>query len=126
MSGKPKIARVSNEQIAELLEKSGGQYTPVAQSLGIAISTISRRVENSPKLRQVVQDQMDLRVDFAEGKLFDNISKGDNTAIIFYLKCHGKRKGYVDSQNVAVSFDAVKFVDNVPEPEDDGRTDSQI
>jgi hypothetical protein len=42
-------------------------------------------------------------LDFAESQLFKSIQNGSDTATIFYLKCKGKKRGYIDRAEVDVT-----------------------
>ena len=46
-----------------------------------------------------IQDSL---LDLAESKLLENIENNENTAIIFYLKTKGKKRGYIEKQEVEV------------------------
>jgi len=56
--------------------------------------------KNHPEVQRAIDDARERTTDLAEGKLFQKINEGDNTAIIFYLKTQGKRRGYVERQEV--------------------------
>ena len=42
-------------------------------------------------------------LDYVESKLLDKVEAGDNTSIIFYLKCQGQRRGWIDKPQPAPS-----------------------
>jgi len=94
--------KVTDEQIEEALRKTKGLITMAArwigQTYGIPIThgAISQRVASSEHLRQVRRECEEDGLDFAEYKLLDLIKSGDRTAIIFYLKCKGKERGYIE------------------------------
>jgi len=86
------------QKIIESLHKSHGLLTLAAKNAGIGYRTVCRYVEEYPSVAQAVVDAKDEMLDFAEGKLFAQISKNNMTAIIFYLKTQGKARGYIERQ----------------------------
>ncbi len=42
-------------------------------------------------------------IDLAEGKLYSKINEGNMTAIIFYLKCKAKDRGYIERGQIEVT-----------------------
>ena len=39
-------------------------------------------------------------IDFAETQLVKNIKDGKETSLIFFLKCKGKKRGYIEKQEI--------------------------
>jgi hypothetical protein len=96
----PKFARITEAQIAEALQNSAGLFSAAAQKLGVDASTVSRRVAKSEKLKAVVIEALDKRLDVAESELLLAIKRGEAWAICFFLKCKGKSRGYVERTEV--------------------------
>lgn len=88
-------------RIVKALEETHGLLTMAAKRAGVTYRTVQRYIHDYPTVAQAVQDSKDAMLDFAEGKLMQNIKDGDNTAIIFYLKTQGKLRGYVERQEVS-------------------------
>lgn len=44
-------------------------------------------------------------LDFAESQLLKNIKDGKETSLIFFLKCKGKKRGYIDKYELEHSGD---------------------
>jgi hypothetical protein len=67
-------------------------------------------------------------LDFAENKLMENINKNDTTSLIFYLKCKGKHRGYVEKQSLEIAGTdggAVK-IDNQIKPDFTKLSDEEL
>lgn len=90
----------SDEQIIAALAGARGMVTIAAKQLGCAPSTIYRRVQASQDVASAITQERERTLDFAEVKLIDQINKGNVTALIFYLKTQGKRRGYVERTEV--------------------------
>ena len=88
------------KDIVEALKKYNGVLTPSAQALGISYDTLYKRVQRSKKLQEVIEMATEGMIDVAENKLMTKIQSGDNTMIIFYLKCKGKKRGYIEKQEI--------------------------
>lgn len=56
--------------------------------------------KNDEYYRELVDGIKEVALDFAEGKLMGNIEKGFEASIIFYLKCIGKKRGYVEAKEI--------------------------
>lgn len=52
--------------------------------------------ENNEKFREAIEDAEESNIDMAESKLKQAILNNDMTAIIFFLKTKGKKRGYVE------------------------------
>jgi hypothetical protein len=42
------------------------------------------------------------RIDFAESKLMEKVAEGHIIAILFFLKCQGKQRGWMEDQKVVI------------------------
>jgi len=56
--------------------------------------------KNDEYYRELVDGIKEVALDFVEGKLMDNINKGYEASIIFYLKCIGKKRGYIETREI--------------------------
>jgi hypothetical protein len=91
---------IQKRAMIEALEKALGVVTTACKSVGISRSTHYLWMENDSEYQKLVIDLQDVALDFAESRLFKSIEGGSDTATIFYLKTKGKRRGYVERQEV--------------------------
>ncbi len=94
------MKKPSNKKIIEVLNVKAGMVTYAAEALKISTPTLYRWINKSPELQEALNAIRNANVDMAETALIDKIKQGDTTAIIFYLKCQGKGRGYVERQQV--------------------------
>lgn len=99
-----KVMSKKREQTARriilALGEAKGLLTLAARKAGVSYKTIWRYTQDFPSVKQAVEEAKESITDFAEGKLFEKISKGDTACIIFYLKTKGKIRGYIERQEV--------------------------
>ena len=100
---KPTNMVVNEKTVAAALKKAGGVQTHAAEMLGISQSAVSQRVTRSEYLREVYNDIRNEMLDLAETVLFKKIKAENLTAVIFFLKCLGKERGYSEKQELEVS-----------------------
>jgi hypothetical protein len=116
----------------EALEKCLGIVSDAVKVVGIGRTTHYAWMRDDPEYKAAVESLEDVSLDFAESKLFEKINgvemakegkdgeahlytlPPDTTAIIFYLKTKGKKRGYVERQEIAgVEDQPLKFDINV-------------
>jgi len=85
----------------EALEKSLGVVTTACRSVGIGRTTHYLWIDKDPEYKKAVEDLENVALDYAETKLHSQITKENPTAIIFYLKTKGKKRGYVERQEIS-------------------------
>lgn len=96
---------IKKKALLEALEKSMGVVTPACKSVGIARSTYYEWYNNDADFKVKVNDLQEVALDFAESKLYQLISEGDKTCVIFHLKTKGKNRGYVERSEIDMSSD---------------------
>ena len=88
------------EEVIAAVKKNRGILALAAKELGCARQTLHNYVNRYPTVAQAVSDERESLLDLAEGSLFEQVRKGNITAIIFTLKTLGKSRGYVERQEV--------------------------
>lgn len=111
---------ISKADILSVLEEKNGIVSIACKQIGLARSTFYKWLSDDPEFKTQVDDIREVALDFVESKLFEKISgiqvkKGEtdegkdivydvppsDTAIIFYLKTQGKKRGYIERQEIA-------------------------
>lgn len=108
----------NKKKILEALEISKGIVTDACKSIDLPRSTYYTWLSNDEEFKLAVDEIQDVAIDFVEGKLMEKIngvtvqtynSKGEpviydqapsDTAIIFFLKTKGKKRGYIEKTEV--------------------------
>lgn len=89
------MRKVTINQIAKTYEKKGGNVSSTCLALNISRQTFYTRKEKSKELRDKLDEIDEALLDFAESKLIQHINEGNLTALLFFLKTKGKKRGYV-------------------------------
>lgn len=87
------------------LEKCMGIVTTAAKMAGINRSTHYEWLKTDPEYKDKVEALEDLILDFAETNLHQQIEEGNTTATIFLLKTRGRKRGYIERQNIKMEAD---------------------
>jgi len=105
------MARLTQKKKAllEALKQSMGVVTTACRAVGVERKTFYNYLNSDPNFREEVDNLENVALDFAESKLFKQIKEDNLGAIIFYLKCKGKKRGYVEKQEVDVKGLKVTF-----------------
>ena len=91
---------IHKKAMVEALEKSLGIVTTACKSVGIARQTHYEWMREDSAYKEAVESIADMAIDFAESKLHKQIDSGDTTATIFYLKTKGKKRGYIERNEI--------------------------
>lgn len=99
------IDKIDNNKklLLEALQKNLGNITLACKACGIeSRQTFYNYLQNDPEFAKAVEAVNESALDFAEGKLMQLINNGDTTATIFFLKTKGKKRGYIEKQEIEV------------------------
>jgi hypothetical protein len=87
----------------DALEKSLGVVTAACKAVGIGRTTHYLWMQEDAEYKAAVDGLSDVALDFAESQLHKQIKEGNSTATIFFLKTKGKKRGYIERQEVEVA-----------------------
>lgn len=74
--------------------RSLGDVSKAARAAGIPRRTYYNWIKDNLVFKLAVEEVKEENIDFAIGKLFELMEKGNAKATIYYLKTHGKSRGY--------------------------------
>jgi len=90
----------TKKAMIQALEKSLGVVTTACKQVDISRDTHYRWMSDDEDYKAEVESLSDVALDFAESQLFKKIKDGDTTAMIFFLKTKGKKRGYVEKTQI--------------------------
>jgi len=102
-----KSEHLKKEQLLRALENSLGIVSTACQSAGISRTTYYKYYNEDNKFKKQVDNISETTLDYAESKLFELIGSGNVTATIFFLKTKGKRRGYIERQEVESNINKI-------------------
>jgi len=91
---------INKKAMINALEKSLGIVTSACKAVGISRETHYRWMREDEEYNESVKSIEDIALDFAESQLHKQIRDGEVSSTIFFLKTKGKRRGYIERQEI--------------------------
>ena len=95
-----KSRHIKKESMIKALEQSLGIVTVACKKADIPRSTFYKWLNEDEDFARQVKDIENIALDFAESQLHKQISDNSTSATIFYLKTKGKKRGYIERQEI--------------------------
>jgi len=86
----------------EALEKSLGIVSTACKMVDISRQTHYDWIKKDDNYKKAVDSIQDSVLDFAESHLYKLVKEGNPAATIFFLKTKGKKRGYIERQEIEV------------------------
>ena len=83
----------------KILDESGLNISMTCEQIGIDRGTYYNWMKKDA-FAEAVDCQKEATIDYAESKLMMAIKSGNLTAVIFFLKTKGKKRGYIETQEI--------------------------
>jgi len=93
-------SNILKNNLLEALEQSLGVVTTACKIVGCNRSTFYKYYNDDKKFKEAVDELQNMTLDFVESQLHKQIKDGNTTATIFYLKTKGKKRGFVERQEI--------------------------
>lgn len=86
--------------LIEAYHKTLGNVSAACEVVGIPRKRFYEIYNQDEEFKTACEAVKEKALDFAESALMNQIKEGNTTAIIFYLKTQGKRRGYIERQEL--------------------------
>jgi predicted DNA-binding transcriptional regulator AlpA len=107
------------KELLSALKKNLGIVSSACDALGVSRTTYYKYYNEDEDFKKQVNDIGEATIDFAESSLFELIRSGNTAATIFFLKTKGKKRGYVEKQQIEIEDQdrniTVEFVNVAPD-----------
>lgn len=100
MEKEQKRTKIAKKRMIDALRETLGVITPALETAEISHSAFYSWMDKDQEFKEEVERLEMEQLDTAEHALLKKIKAGDVTSIIFYLKTKGKKRGYVERQEI--------------------------
>ena len=87
------------KKILDCLEKHRGIVATACKCAEVSRASFYVYLNSDEEFKKEVDSINEGAIDFVESKLLENIDSNDTTAIIFFLKTKGKKRGYSEKDH---------------------------
>jgi hypothetical protein len=94
---------LKKEAMLDAMEKNLGIVTDSCRQIGISRDTHYRWLKEDKEYKRAIKDIENVALDFVESALLQQIKKGNPLSTMFYMKCKGKKRGYIEQQDVKIT-----------------------
>ncbi len=98
-----KSRHIKKEAMLQALENSLGVVTVACKQTDTPRSTYYKWLKEDEEFARSVKEIENIALDFAESQLHTQIKDGSTSATIFYLKTKGKKRGYIERQDIDIT-----------------------
>jgi tRNA(Leu) C34 or U34 (ribose-2'-O)-methylase TrmL len=95
--------KITKDVLLKHLEQNMGNITLACHFAGCNRSTYYRYYQDDADFRKSVDDIQEAALDICEAEMWKLIKEGNVPTILFYLKTKGKKRGYVERQELTGS-----------------------
>ena len=116
-----RLSKYTEPQVGAALTNAHGLVSVAAKGLHCAPKTVYEYLQRHPSLKDVLGEARERTIDHVESKLIQAIDDANVTAMIFYLKCQAKHRGYVEraEHDFTASGMPSRFTIRINEPRDE-------
>ena len=94
------MAKLTVTKVTKAIEDHRGNLSMVARKLNVSRVTLYAFIKKYPSVQTVLDDARETMIDNVESALYTKALKGDTASMIFFLKTQGKKRGYVERQEI--------------------------
>lgn len=98
-----RLELLKEETIQRAIVDSNGQITSMAKILNVGYDGLRKYLTKNKHIQDLLNQYKEAQISYVEDKLMKQIDNNNLTAMIFYLKCHGKHKGWRERDEQAVT-----------------------
>lgn len=108
-----RVARVNSlkQALVNALIMYHGIIQCACEACNVSRATFNTYVREDSKFADLVIEAREVAIDFVESKLFENIDKGYEASIIFFLKTRAKHRGYIERsesvRNINIKYESL-------------------
>jgi len=86
--------------LLKALENNFGNISEACKKVSISRRTFYNYLRDDDVFKEAVEEIEESLIDLAESELYNQITKENTTALIFFLKTKGKKRGYIERTEV--------------------------
>ena len=88
--------KLKKKNFINMFYESTGNVSHICKTLNMSRQCYYEWMEKDPEFASAINNESEALLDFAESKLFEKMNSGDVISLLFFLKCKGKSRGYVE------------------------------